>query len=110
MRKHYVVVQVRVAGNFETGENRNEGKGFRRWGEDLQPKWSGRSRRMIDYRLILNEFDETARRLQRKGVEPETLGELRDLLDRRRKVSGQLDDARGVLNKSSEHIGRLSRE
>jgi seryl-tRNA synthetase len=60
--------------------------------------------------LILNEFEETARRLGRKGVEREMLLDLRELLTNRRKLTGQLDDLRSALNRTSEDIGRLSRE
>ena len=36
---------------------------------------------MIDRRLLLTDFDESARRLARKGVDAATLGEARDLLE-----------------------------
>lgn len=63
---------------------------------------------MIDYRLILNDFEATAGRLARKGVERDTLVELRDLLEARRRMTGQLDESRSLLNKHSQEIGKLA--
>lgn len=63
---------------------------------------------MIDYKLILNDFDATAKRLERKGVEHEALVELRDVLETRRGMTRQLDELRSVLNKKSQEIGKLT--
>ena len=65
---------------------------------------------MIDYKLILNDFESTGKKLARKGVEPETLLDLRDLLESRRNITRQLDELRSVLNKRSQEIGRLHSE
>lgn len=65
---------------------------------------------MIDYKLILNDFESTGKKLARKGVEPETLLELRQLLESRKAITRQLDELRSVLNKRSQEIGRLHGE
>lgn len=62
---------------------------------------------MIDYKLILNDFDATAQRLAWKGVERDTLLELRSLLETRRGIGQQLDELRATVNKSSHEVARL---
>lgn len=64
---------------------------------------------MIDSRTILNDFENSARRLARKGVERRTLEELRELLEERRAIVRNLNEARAELNKLSEEIGKLTR-
>jgi seryl-tRNA synthetase len=65
---------------------------------------------VIDYKLILNDFEATGKRLARKGVEPDTLLELRHLLESRKSITRQLDELRSVLNRRSQEIGRLHSE
>lgn len=62
---------------------------------------------MIDYKLILNDFENTAQQLARKGVDRDTLTELRDLLETRRRLGQQLDELRAVSNKNSAEIAKL---
>lgn len=65
---------------------------------------------MIDRNILLNDFEATARRLLRKGLERETLVEVRDLLQARKALQGEVDDLRAALRRSSTEIGRLLRE
>jgi hypothetical protein len=65
---------------------------------------------MIDPNLLLNDFEGTARRLARKGVQRETLAEVRDVLEKRRAQKHQLDEQRALLKSSSRQIGQLMQE
>lgn len=65
---------------------------------------------MIDTRLLLDDFDATARRLARKGVDADLLREARDLAERRRREVQQVDAARQERNELSGRIGVLMRE
>ena len=65
---------------------------------------------MIDARLLLDDFDATARRLERKGVAPDLLGEARDLAEQRRVQVQQVDAARQARNEVSKRIGALRRD
>ena len=64
---------------------------------------------MIDSKIILNDFEGSVRRLARKGVDVQSLTELRDLLEQRRSATHALNEARADLNKTSEEIGKLAR-
>jgi seryl-tRNA synthetase len=64
---------------------------------------------MIDSRLLIDDFEETARRLGRKGVERASLEEARRLATSRRRELGEVDDARRELNVGSAEVGRLMR-
>jgi seryl-tRNA synthetase len=64
---------------------------------------------MIDTRLLLDDFDETARRLTRKGVDRVLLEDARKLsLERRHQVQ-QVDSLREQRNAGSSEIGELMR-
>jgi seryl-tRNA synthetase len=65
---------------------------------------------VIDVRLLLDDFDETARRLARKGVDAALLVETRDLATRRRLGVNRVDEARRRMNAGSAEVGRLLRE
>lgn len=65
---------------------------------------------MIDARLLLDDFDETARRLSRKGVARELVVETRDAAVARRAAITATDDARREMNAGSGEVGRLMRE
>ncbi|MGH8566374.1 MAG: serine--tRNA ligase [Gammaproteobacteria bacterium] len=65
---------------------------------------------MIDRNLLLNDFEGTARRYARRGVDRETLAEAACLLQRRRELAHQVDELRAALRRSSEEIGRRARE
>ena len=65
---------------------------------------------MIDTRLLLEDFDATARRLARKGVDPALTAEARDLAEARRRKVQEVDAARQELNQVSGRIGGLMRE
>ena len=65
---------------------------------------------MIDVRLLLDDFDATARRLARKGVDVALLAETRELAAGRRRVVTAVDEARRQTNAGSADIGRLVRE
>ncbi len=64
---------------------------------------------MIDPRLLLDDFDATARRLGRKGVARSSLEEARELLIRRRAERSGVEEARRQMNTGSADVGRLMR-
>jgi seryl-tRNA synthetase len=61
---------------------------------------------VIDIRLLLTDFDATAARLARKGVDPELLRTARDLAQARRDQQRTVDDARARINAGSAEVGR----
>jgi seryl-tRNA synthetase len=65
---------------------------------------------MIDTRLLLDDFDATARRLGRKGVDRRLLADARELVSQRRAAITDLDGARRDMNTGSTEVGRLMRE
>jgi seryl-tRNA synthetase len=65
---------------------------------------------MIDPRLLLDDFDATARRLARKGVPPDLLESARELAERRRAQVRQVDAARAEMNLGATEVGSLMRE
>lgn len=65
---------------------------------------------MIDQRLLTDDFDETARRLARKGVERSVLEEARHLAQSRRAEITGVDEVRRRMNLGSAEVGRLMRE
>lgn len=65
---------------------------------------------MIDTRLLTESFDETSRRLQRKGVDSSLLEAARDLAERRRQTIRKVDTARAEMNAGSARVGSLMRE
>jgi seryl-tRNA synthetase len=62
---------------------------------------------MIDANLLINDFDETARRLARKGVDRQTVADARRAVESRRSLVRQLDEKRAAQNRGSQAIGRL---
>lgn len=64
---------------------------------------------MIDPNLLLNHFDDTARRYARRGVSGAELAEPRSLLEKRRTLQRELDENRARLNAASENVGQLIR-
>lgn len=69
-----------------------------------------RDRAVIDPRLLLDDFDATARRLARKRVDRVLLEEARDLAVGRRRTINLVDEARRESNAGSAEVGRLFRE
>jgi seryl-tRNA synthetase len=65
---------------------------------------------MIDPNLLLTDFDDTARRLARKGVEIESLQEARHLLETRKTLLREVGDLRARVNSISDEIGQLIRQ
>jgi len=65
---------------------------------------------MIDFRLLLDDFDATARRLARKGVDPTLIAAARELALARRVQTRAVDDARRDANAGAAAIGLLMRE
>lgn len=65
---------------------------------------------MIDTKLLLDDFDQTARRLARKGVDPALAEEARLLAEDRRRQVQEVDAARQERNTVSARIGALMRE
>src|SRR5580658_878777 len=65
---------------------------------------------MIDIRLLLDDFDDTARRLSRKGVNPGLLESARQLaVDRRERIQA-VDQARAEMNAGTSEVGGLMRD
>ena len=65
---------------------------------------------MIDTRLLLDDFEETARRLSRKGVDPALPQDARRLAQLRREQIQQVDAARQAMNAGASEIGELLRD
>lgn len=65
---------------------------------------------MIDQNILLNDFEETAKRLARRGVERSTLEELQRHLENRRSMLHAIEEDRARLNAASDEVGRLMRE
>ncbi len=65
---------------------------------------------MIDTRLLLDDFEATARRLARKGVDPALPEEARRLATERRRQVQLVDSARQEMNSGASRIGALMRE
>lgn len=65
---------------------------------------------MIDSRLFLDDFEATARRLARKGVDPALPEEARHLAGRRLELVRQVDSLRQERNAGAGRIGNLMRE
>ena len=62
---------------------------------------------MIDAKILLNNFDKTARRLSRKGVERGELVKIRDLMVKRNQLENEVNEAKAQINKISKLIGTL---
>jgi seryl-tRNA synthetase len=65
---------------------------------------------MIDTKLLLDDFEATALRLARKGVDPALPEEARRLAEERRRQVQVVDSGRQELNAASSRIGALMRE
>ncbi len=65
---------------------------------------------MIDTRLLIDDFEATARRLARKGVDPALPEEARRLAAQRRQQVQTVDTARQEMNAGASRIGVLMRE
>ena len=65
---------------------------------------------MIDTRLLIDDFDQTARRLARKGVDPSLPDEARRLAEERRRLTQVVDTARHERKKVSDSIGALMKD
>ncbi len=65
---------------------------------------------MIDPNLLVEDFDETARRIARKGVDVAEVARARDLLLDRRQRQTALDLKRAEMNAASKKIGELYRQ
>jgi seryl-tRNA synthetase len=65
---------------------------------------------VIDIRLLLDDFDAAARRLERKGVDVALLVAARDLAQQRREQVRQVDSARADMKSGSAQVGTLMRE
>lgn len=65
---------------------------------------------MIDVRLLLDDYEQSARRLARKGVDPALVEEARTLAERRLQLRRQVDGTRAERNAGSSRIGALFRE
>jgi seryl-tRNA synthetase len=65
---------------------------------------------MIDTRLLLDDYEATARRLARKGVDPALVESARDLARQRRDQVRSVDAGRAEMNSRSAEVGALMRE
>jgi seryl-tRNA synthetase len=64
---------------------------------------------VIDWRLLQSDFDETARRLGRKGVDASELRRVEELVRRRQRATTQLQEVQTALNQTSREIGEQMR-
>ena len=62
---------------------------------------------MLDQNLLINDHEETKRRLGRKGVPAEQVDELRDVIQRRKALVGEVDGLRAEINEKSKQVGEL---
>ena len=62
---------------------------------------------MLDQNLLINDHEETKRRLGRKGVPAEQVEELRDAIQRRKALVGEVDGLRAEINEKSKQVGEL---
>ena len=65
---------------------------------------------MIDTRLLLDDYEETARRLARKGVDFELVRSARELARRRAEQVRRVDSLRAERNAGASQVGSLMRE
>jgi seryl-tRNA synthetase len=64
---------------------------------------------VIDSRLLLDDFENTARLLERKGVELEFLLQTRDAMRRQRDVLRRTEEARAAMNRIANTVGAAAR-
>lgn len=62
---------------------------------------------MLDQNLLINDHEETKRRLGRKGVPAEQVEELRDVIQHRKALVGEVDGLRAEINEKSKQVGEL---
>ncbi len=60
---------------------------------------------MIDRKLLLKDFEDTAARLERKGVSKSDLLKIRDLILERNQLEKTVNDCKAEINKLSKEIG-----
>ncbi|MCH8156824.1 MAG: serine--tRNA ligase [Nitrospinae bacterium] len=65
---------------------------------------------MLDQNLFINDYEATQRRLVRKGVPVEQIEELRDAIQRRKALVGEVDGVRSELNEKSRQVGALFKQ
>lgn len=65
---------------------------------------------MIDPKLLLEDYEATARRYARRGVAEAAVAELRDSVVARRQSQHQVDNLRADLRRRSEAVGSLMKE
>lgn len=64
---------------------------------------------MIDRNLLLNDFENTARRYARRGVSREFLLETASLVKERRELASRVDELRAAIRRASEEYTRRAR-
>ena len=65
---------------------------------------------MIDIKKLRDDFDATAKRLARRGVEVWRLEKARDLDSKRRALVGETETLKAKRNAASKDIGRIAKE
>jgi seryl-tRNA synthetase len=65
---------------------------------------------MIDLKLLENNFDQTAKKLILKGVDPEFLKEIKELFEEKKNIQHQLQTLQAKRNTLSKQIGVLMKE
>jgi len=65
---------------------------------------------MIDLKYLQNHFDEAAQRLRKKGIENDTLQELKSLFASLKEANAAFESARAEQNKMSKLFGEYKRE
>ncbi|MBE6382262.1 MAG: serine--tRNA ligase [Lentisphaerae bacterium] len=65
---------------------------------------------MIDIKKLRDDFDETAKKLARRGVEAWRLEKARDLDAKRRSLVGETETLKARRNAASKEIGKIAKE
>lgn len=65
---------------------------------------------MLDQNLFISDYEETKRRLARKGVPAEQVEAIRDAIHRRKTLVGEVDGLRAEINLKSDEIGVFYRQ
>ncbi|HHH19359.1 MAG TPA: serine--tRNA ligase [Campylobacterales bacterium] len=65
---------------------------------------------MIDLKYLQKNFDEASQKLSKKGVDNETLANLKDLFTHLKEANAELEEAKAEQNKMSKLFGEYKRE
>ena len=65
---------------------------------------------MIDIKKLREDFDSTAAKLARRGVEKDVLEKARDLDEKRRALVAETETLKAKRNAASKEIGKIAKE